>query len=238
MTEAPHWLLFWPLEWLFVKPCPLCRQPLAPPGLSSRLCPGCADHLSLPRLGLSGTSPLGWWAAGLYQGAYRRLLLELRRHPHQERIAALIQGMERPTAPPLTSPQLVPVPSWKRRANPLPTLIGQQAARQWRWAKADLLERSRPVLGQHHLNQSMRQDNQRGSFSCLRRPSRMEARKHPVFLVDDILTTGATALNAAETLQQAGWRVQGLICLARTPLRRQVGGRDLRSQGAGNGTPG
>jgi adenine/guanine phosphoribosyltransferase-like PRPP-binding protein len=44
-------------------------------------------------------------------------------------------------------------------------------------------------------------------------------------LVDDILTSGATALAAAEALQQEGWRVQGLLCLARTPERRQV--RDL-----------
>ncbi|MEB3333378.1 MAG: ComF family protein [Cyanobacteriota bacterium] len=182
--------------------------------------------------------PLGWWAAGRYQGDYRRLLLNLRRHPQEEPIAALIRGMERPMVPPLASPRMVPVPSWKRRSNPLPALICQQAARQWRWARADLLRRSRPVLGQHHLNEFMRQENQKGSFTCLRRPSPMEARNQPVFLVDDILTTGATALNAAETLQRAGWQVQGLICLARTSFRRQGGLRDLGSRSVGSDTPG
>lgn len=129
--------------------------------------------------------------------------------------------------PPGVAPLLVPVPGWKRRGNPLPGLTGQVAGRQWRWTSADLLRRSRPVLGQHHLNQAMRQENQRGAFTCLHRPRGREGRQHPVLLVDDILTTGATALSAAEALRAGGWRVHGLICLARTPGPRSVTNGDL-----------
>jgi predicted amidophosphoribosyltransferase len=214
----------WPLpvDWFFTKPCPLCRQPLASPGLVTRLCFSCADALLLPNGGLEGSTPLPWWAVGYYMGAYRRMLLSLRQHPHQESIVALLKGVEPPSFPPHLSPLLVPVPSWKRQANPLPGLICRVGGRQWRWGTADLLERSRPALGQHHLNRAMRHENQRGAFTCPRRAKPKEARHQPVFLVDDILTTGATALNAAAALGQAGWRVHGLICLARTPRLRKT----------------
>tara|TARA_B100001057_G_scaffold227620_1_gene227967 strand:+ start:2361 stop:2570 length:210 start_codon:yes stop_codon:yes gene_type:complete len=43
--------------------------------------------------------------------------------------------------------------------------------------------------------------------------------KTALWIVDDILTTGSTALSARTTLQQAGYKVRGLICLARTPQK-------------------
>ncbi|MFN9547765.1 MAG: ComF family protein [Cyanobacteriota bacterium] len=238
MSEAPHGLASWPLDWFFSKPCPLCRQPLPPPGWAPRLCASCHDALLLPGQGLRGAEPLPWWAVGSYHGAYRRLLLELRQRPHQERMAALLREMEPPSFPGRVAPLLVSVPSWKQRANPLPALMAQLAERRWQWAQADLLRRARPVLGQHHLNHVMRLENQRGSFNCQRQPRAGEARRHPVILVDDILTTGATALSAAETLKQAGWRVHGLICLARTPRHRKAVDGDLRFTGVQADTPG
>jgi predicted amidophosphoribosyltransferase len=227
-----------PLEWLFSRPCPLCRQPLGSPGLVSRLCSSCAGALLLPQGGLEGTSPLRWWAAGFYMGAYRRALLGLRTRPHPESIAALLMGVDPPSFPSHLSPWMVPVPSWKRKANPLPALICKVGGRRWRWRGADLLERSRPVLGQHHLNRAMRLENQRGAFICPRRATPREARRHPVLLVDDILTSGATALNAEAALRQAGWRVHGLICLARTPSRPYANSGDLRCQGRAGDRPG
>lgn len=187
---------------------------------------------------MRGTEPLPWWAVGTYHGAYRRLLLEMRRRPRPERLAGLLRVVEPPVFSSTVAPLLVPIPSWKKRANPLPALVGRLAGRQWHWATADLLRRSRPVLGQHHLNQAMRLENQRGAFCCLRRPQRGEARRHPVLLVDDILTSGATALSAAEALRQSGWRVHGLICLARTPRKRKAIHGDLRSVSVQSDTPG
>lgn len=192
----------------------------------------------MPNGGLEGSTPLPWWAAGLYMGAYRRMLLSLRQQPHQDSIAALLKGLAPPSFPPDAAPLLVPMPSWKRQANPLPGLICRMGGKQWRWGSAELLQRSRPVMGQHHLNRAMRQENQKGAFRCPRRAQPKEARQHPVLLVDDILTTGATAVNAATALRQAGWRVHGLICLARTPSQRNLVSGDLRSAGREGDKPG
>jgi predicted amidophosphoribosyltransferase len=41
-------------------------------------------------------------------------------------------------------------------------------------------------------------------------------RRHPIWLLDDIYTTGATARSAAQTLQQQGFIVQGVIAVAKT----------------------
>lgn len=171
-------------------------------------------------------------------GSYRRILLGLRQRPNQDSISALLKVVAPPSFPPQTAPLLVPVPSWKRRANPLPGLICRMAGRQWRWDSAELLQRSRPVLGQHHLNQTMRWENQKGAFTCPRRAKPREASHHPVLLVDDILTSGATALSAATALGHAGWRVHGLICLARTPRQRNPSSGDLRSQRRSGDWPG
>jgi adenine/guanine phosphoribosyltransferase-like PRPP-binding protein len=55
-----------------------------------------------------------------------------------------------------------------------------------------------------------------------------------VLLIDDILTTGATACAAASALREQGWSVAGMACLARTPWQ----GRDLRSKSRYGDRPG
>jgi predicted amidophosphoribosyltransferase len=42
-----------------------------------------------------------------------------------------------------------------------------------------------------------------------------------LLLVDDVLTTGSTALSAGAVLEAGGWHVLGMVCLARTPARRE-----------------
>jgi len=175
-----------------------------------------------------GVDPLPWWGAGRYGGGLRHLLLDLRRRPRIEAVAALARGTRRAVATSVDPqqlrtwcerPLLVPIPSWKRRANPLPPLFCSALERGGDFRRLDLLERSRPVLGQHHLGRNLRIANQAGAFRCLRPPGPGEARRRPVLIVDDILTTGATATSAARCLAAAGWRVKGVLCLARTGAR-------------------
>lgn len=213
-----------PLDWLLARPCPLCRCLLPPGAPSHAACPSCWRELDLPAEGLSGNWPLPWWSSASYGGALRRRLLSQRRRPDPAALLALLQPLERALAPlelagVSPGPVLVPIPSWKRPANPLPGLIAEALVRRLGVRRLDLLERSRVVLGQHRLGRQLRLANQRDSFRC--RPLAPGQRQRPVLIVDDILTTGATAYSAALCLEAAGWPVLGLVCLARTPARGQ-----------------
>ncbi len=179
--------------------------------------------MGLPSGGLRGQAPLCWWSGGSYGGELRHLLLDLKLRPRPQLVAALLKPLQ-PRLAALAmaqagrpSPLLVPIPSWKRRGNPIPPLICSSLGKHLGWQRADLLERAHPVLGQHHLDRRLRLANQQGAFRC--QPPDAQRRRRPVLIVDDILTTGATALNGALCLKAAGWPVLGMVCLARTPPR-------------------
>ena len=118
---------------------------------------------------------------------------------------------------------LIPIPGWKAqaRANPLPQLLCRCLQRPC----VPLLKRCRPTVGQHHLNRSQRLLNQRESFEVLKTNhpelppwQTLRSKDAQVWLVDDIVTSGATAMAASDALQTAGIVTQGVICLARTRL--------------------
>jgi predicted amidophosphoribosyltransferase len=179
----------------------------------------------LPPQGLRGFTPLPWWAAVSYSGQCRRALLQLRRQPEAAHLVPLLPGLIRRLQQLERPALLLPIPSWKRRrANPLPCLLARQLQSHLRWpCRPALLSRSHPVLGQHRLKRDLRWQNQQGAFRCLHRPGHesLPAKCRTVLLVDDILTTGATACSAAAALEAMGWRVAGMACLGRTPADRR-----------------
>ena len=97
---------------------------------------------------------------------------------------------------------LVPIPSWKRqRSNPLPQRIAHGLGR----LTAELLQHNRAGLSQHHLNKRQRQTNMMGAFQAS--PLVHHRALCSLWLVDDILTTGSTALAALRPLKMltTGW---------------------------------
>lgn len=215
------------------QPWPPMPWPPLAPALLDWLAPPSADARrsatqlawTLDLQGLTGQQPLAWWAADTYQGQARHALLRLRDHPSSAALEpwleALVPLLRSGPAAAKPNGLVVPVPSWKRKANPLPLLLARALSHALGWSlKPELLRRSRPVLGQHHLGRQLRLANQEGAFAARPAPAQHLGPRKPVLLVDDILTTGATACNAAAALQQAGWRVVGLACLARTPAGR------------------
>ena len=119
---------------------------------------------------------------------------------------------------------LVPVPAdpgrLVKRGFHLPSLLCQVLARRWR-LRYDL---SRLVKGQSSptlasLTRQQRLVELRGLIAHASKHDLSAAssqNNEPVVLVDDVLTTGATASACIEALQSGGDRVLGLVVLARS----------------------
>ena len=111
---------------------------------------------------------------------------------------------------------LVPVPTTKARARSrgynqaalLAERVGQRLGLPVRHA----LERTSGSASQTRLRPDERAENVRGVFRCVR-PGWVEGAD--VLLVDDVLTTGATAGEAAGVLSDAGAASVALIAFAR-----------------------
>src|SRR5262249_12127992 len=114
---------------------------------------------------------------------------------------------------------VVPVPlhvSRLRARGYNPTLpLAPRLARPTRPARAaHLLVRSRPTAEHAPLGADARRANVRGAFRI--RP-RAKLTRDAVVLVDDVLTTGATADACARALRAAGARRVDVYTLGRTP---------------------
>lgn len=120
--------------------------------------------------------------------------------------------------PDLDADLIVPVPlHWRRRwvrGFNQAEIIGDELSRALRIPlRLDLLTRSRPAPPQQSLSADQRRRNLRGAFA-LRGPAPFGL---DIALVDDVVTTGATAAEVAGLLLGAGARSVQVWCLARTP---------------------
>jgi ComF family protein len=80
---------------------------------------------------------------------------------------------------------------------------------------ARVLERPRDTEQQARLGRAARSDNALGAFA-LRRPPTVRR----VVLVDDVVTTGATARACLAALREGGVEVLAVVALAQAPLRK------------------
>ncbi len=173
------------------------------------------------------------FAAASYDGAVRRLLLEYKergnlalRPPLGNALAvavlAVVGGSGHPTGP----VALVPVPTTRaavRRRGHSPLLsISRQAARRVRpavgCAVMPVLTIRRPTADQAGLDALARAVNVAGAYATR---TRLRGRLGgvPAVVVDDVITTGATAGEACRALTAAGVTVLGIAAVAATPRR-------------------
>jgi ComF family protein len=187
--------------------CGRCGRPLALAVSSCRDCP--------PR-------PLSWTrAAFLYQGAIRRSLLRLKFGGSRSPAEAFGPWMAWALAgsPPAGSASWGPavltwVPLGKRRrrvrgydqAEALARVVGAVTG----WPVQHMLARTVETSPQARRSGQERRQALAGAFRALAPPS------GPVILVDDVLTSGATAADCARALREAGAEEVGLLCAARS----------------------
>jgi ComF family protein len=159
-------------------------------------------------------------AALTYDDASRDLIL---RFKHADRIdgAATFAGwMARAGAELVAGADIiVPVPlhRWRlvrRRYNQAAILANAIGQLRGKRVVPDVLVRRRATPSQGHLGRSQRHRNVAGAFAL--HPGRAQVAKGArILLVDDVLTTGATAEACARTLRNAGAKAVDLLVLAR-----------------------
>lgn len=221
------------LDLLLPCPCVACGGDRGP------VCRDCAAQRWLPARRDPKPRPAGLppvWSAGEYGGALRDLVLAYKEHacwpalrPLSSALADTLLAVRADLArgDPLL---VVPVPSSPaarrrrghqhvlalcRRAGHLPAL------RAAGFAPAGLLASTRQVADQAGLTADARRRNLAGSMTCRPVPARLAGRTCVV--VDDVVTTGSTALEATRALERAGFPVLAVAALAAT--RRTSGDR-------------
>jgi len=195
--------------------CVTCGVPFAHAGQGGpeRLCPGCRAH----------PPPWGQARAALrYDGHAKRLVLPFKHADRPELALALAPMMARAGAALLRRAELIaPVPLHRRRLfarryNQAALLARALARLSGVPALPELLRRTRPTVPLGELSAQRRAETVAGAFAV--RPQQV-ARLHGkrVLLVDDVLTTGATAAACTEVLLAAGATSVDVLVAARVP---------------------
>jgi len=176
---------------------------------------------ALCRQGLAGFDAV--YSYGSYEGALRKLI-------HLFKFGK-IQPLSRPLgkfikkALPLEErfDLIVPMPlhwtrRWSRGFNQSQLLAGE-IAKRWNVPVRNVVKRVKATPSQAGLTNAKRRSNVRGAFRLKKGAAIKGAR---VLLIDDVLTTGATASACARVLKRAGAAYVALAAVARADRRNAV----------------
>ncbi|MBW4663033.1 MAG: ComF family protein [Chroococcus sp. CMT-3BRIN-NPC107] len=199
--------------------CPLCDR-----STDTEFCLDCTKQLQRCQLAHSHKleqQKLPVFAWGNYQGTLKRAIAALKyqnqpqiAHPLGTWLADAWLKSQFATNQVVVIPIPLHANRQKQRGYNQATLIAESfcSATGLKLQKLGLT-RQKETAAQFSLSPQQREQNLNSAFElgtefCRQRP------KMPVLLVDDIYTTGATARFAAQTLQQQGIAVYGMVAIA------------------------
>lgn len=215
-------------DWSRRALCEPCLQRFAP--LRAR-CAGCARAMphAVARCGdcMRQASAFARCVAGAdYAAPWDRLIAGFKFHQKTELAAPLceliLRAVAATPADEASRPLLLPVPLSRERLrergyNQAWELARRLARRLGLVARADVLQRSRDTPHQIGMSRAERERNLRDAF-WIEPAQRWRLQGTHLALVDDVLTTGATAHAAALSLTRAGAARVDVWVAARTPL--------------------
>ncbi|UMM63363.1 ComF family protein [Aristophania vespae] len=193
--------------------CQYCGEPFACEHLGGKekCCLSCEEN------------PPPWQQARavfVYDDASRKLILPLKYADRLENISPLAQLMSKFGKDLFADhPVLVPVPLhvfklWSRRYNQS-ALLAQKLGKLLQLdVVPDALIRCRSTRPLAHLSVKQRHEELKGAFQ-INKTQFKKIGKRPVVLIDDILTTGATAEACVTILKEAGCEKISLLVVAR-----------------------
>ncbi len=199
------------LGFLHAPACSCCGHPFEHEVGPAGLCGACA----------AARPPFRRARAALrYEEGCRDLILRFKHADRSDAAPAFARWMARAGAELTKDCDLIaPVPlHWRRlfrrRYNQAALLSQRIAAVTAKSHAPDLLRRLRPSAEQGRLGRRARRARVAGAFE-VKASWRDQVRERNILLIDDVLTTGATASACAETLLDAGARAVDVLTLAR-----------------------
>jgi ComF family protein len=185
-----------------------------------------AGRCALCRLGLNGFDQV--YSFGAYEGVLRKLIhlfkFEGVRTLQRPLGALLAQALPRESG----FDAIVPMPlhwlrRWHRGFNQS-ELLAREIARKWNVPVCALVRRKKATAPQAGLTSAERRKNVEGAFEVgkgeVGKPARLKGMR--LLLIDDVLTTGATASACARALKRAGAAQVTFLALARRDRRAAV----------------
>jgi len=191
---------------------------------------------ALCRLGLQGFDAV--YSYGSYEGTLRELV-HLFKYGGVRPLAGTFGKLLAQALPRDTSfDVVVPMPlhwfkQWQRGFNQS-EMLAREIGRKWNVPVRNAIRRKKATRPQAGLTNAKRRANMQGAFQIAGRrvPRGRSLAGLRVLLVDDVVTTGATASACARVLKRAGAAHVALLALARTDRRQAV---ELSFTNAGGG---
>ena len=197
--------------------CVQCRSPFL-----SRFPLDDQGRCALCRRGARGFDAA--YSFGFYEGELRQLIHLFKYQRIQTLSAPLGRLLARALPRERSFDVIVPMPlhwrkRWQRGFNQS-ELLAHEIGRRIHTPVKNALRRARYTESQAGLTSAKRRENVSGAFETSRR-DRMRAAIHGrhVLLIDDVMTTGATAASCARALKRAGACEVTLLTLARADRR-------------------
>lgn len=196
--------------------CVACRTPFvnAAPLDEHGLC-------SLCRLGVNGFDEV--YTFGAYDGTLRKLIHVFKFEGVQTLSQPLGRYLARVLPRDLYFDVIVPMPlhwrrRWQRGFNQS-ELLAREIARRWNAPAERAVRRKKATAPQAGLTSAQRRKNVSGAFE-VKRGKRLDGKR--ILLIDDVLTTGATASACARALKRAGAARVTFLALARRDRRAPI----------------
>jgi ComF family protein len=194
--------------------CAACRTPFLNPFPLDE-----SGRCALCRAGLTGFDEA--YSYGSYEGTLRKLIHVFKYERVQPLKRPLGEFLARALPLDRQFDLVVPMPlhwirRWQRGFNQA-ELLARQVARRWGVPVRNVVRRKRATTPQAGLTNAKRRANVRGVFKV-----KSSLKGLRVLLVDDVMTTGASASACARALKRAGAAHVTLLALARTDRRSNL----------------